>query len=95
MKVLLNRTLALGAVLALIGLAGTSATAQTWGNYRRSGYTSDQIRRERREIEVLQRIYEREMRRGNRAAAWRAHLRAERLRERIRVQRYGSRWDRY
>jgi len=95
MKVLLNGTLALGAVLALVGLTGVSAKAQSWGNYRRAGYGSNQIRRERQEIQDLQAVYAREIRRGHPAAAERAHMRAQRLRERIREQRGGGRWDRY
>jgi len=95
MKVLLNSTLAVGALVALIGFAGTPASAQSWGNYRRAGYGNDRIRHERQEIRMLQAVYSREIRNGHPMAAERAHMRAERIRERIREQRGGDRWDRY
>ena len=95
MKVLLNSTLALGAVVALVGFTGVSANAQSWGNYRRTGYMNDRVRHERQEIRNLQAVYAREIRYGHPAAAERAHMRAERIRERIREQRGWNRWDRF
>jgi hypothetical protein len=100
MKTLMGKILAVGGACALFGTASIGAFAQDYGYHRwhrdgirveRTGFRTDgdwsSIRRMRRELSVLHSVYDHEIRSGHPAAAMRAHMRAERIRERIHEMR--------
>jgi hypothetical protein len=100
MKVQLGKMLALGGVCAIMAVVGGSAEAQrdyrrpdrpgiraNSAGYRRSTRWIDPVRA-RREIAILKRTYDHEIRSGHPAAAMRAHMRASAIRRQLREQRY-------
>ena len=100
MRTLMGKILAVGGACALLGTASIGAFAQRYDDYRwhrddirveRTGYRShsdwSSVRRLRNELQVLHRVYDHEIKSGHPAAAMRAHMRAERIRARLREMR--------
>ncbi|HLJ54196.1 MAG TPA: hypothetical protein VKT77_04100 [Chthonomonadaceae bacterium] len=100
MKVNFTRMMALGGALALMLTVGAGAFAQDSDMHRRdrdfirvhsAGYRDRDdmsgwnVARARREIMVLKRTYDHEIRSGHPAMAMKAHLKAKRIREWLRA----------
>jgi len=93
----LTKIMALGGLCALLGSACTAAVAQDWRPDRMDRGTDriTSVQAARHELQVLHRVYDHEIRSGHPEAAMRAHMRAERIRARLREHRWGSsRYDR-
>jgi hypothetical protein len=87
MKVLLTRALALSGLCAIFACAAGAAVAQDYHNHRENG-RSGSFQDARAELQVLHRVYDHEIQSGHPAAAMRAHMRANAIRERLRHQRH-------
>ncbi len=88
MKVLVARVVALGGLCALFAGIGNGAIAQGYEHREMDyGHHRPMVRQARQRLQKLHGVYAQEINHGNRAAAERAHLKANAIRARLRAHR--------